>query len=107
MEDIIPLAAILIEYPIAYVPAADQTSFLSGVELRCFSCSIVSASHAQDESEVLPLMQFSCPVSTLVETGDITEALREKFTHRLERTGLPCTFKGHEPHGTRTRGCLF
>ncbi|KAJ3539229.1 hypothetical protein NM688_g6397 [Phlebia brevispora] len=95
--DVVPLAAVLIEYPVAYIPqAADQSSFLSGVELEVYSCILVTDMGHQDGDATLPdrhtVMQFSCPRTLLPDSDIIVEGLRTKFTGRLEslRTELPC-----------------
>ena len=90
----IPLAAILLEYPVAYIPqSAPQTTFLSGVDLEVYSCTLIF----NTPGIVLParhtFMQFSCPQSILPEVGDLAGKLNEKFTERVSQAGLPCTLE--------------
>jgi hypothetical protein len=55
---IIPLAAFLLEYPVAYVPAsAHQTTFLPGECLDVYDCTLVSEAVPNSHS----LLKFSCP----------------------------------------------
>lgn len=54
----VPLAALLLEYPIAYVPAsADQTSFLSLVSLDVYE-GVLEFTHPSPHHT---LVKFSCP----------------------------------------------
>jgi hypothetical protein len=58
----IPLAAILLDYPVAYVPGGDQVSFLSGVPLVLYRCWVHGYPPSNRERNHL-LLQFSCPLS--------------------------------------------
>ncbi|KAF8843289.1 hypothetical protein BDN67DRAFT_964685 [Paxillus ammoniavirescens] len=103
-EVLVPLAAVVIDYPVAYVPASsEQTSFLSGevldvynVSFKCPSSS-ASASNLQKEHVVL---MFSCPrvlVSKHAELSPaaLTEKLRVKFESRLESLGIHMSVTHH------------
>ncbi|KAH9936367.1 uncharacterized protein B0H18DRAFT_321419 [Fomitopsis serialis] len=92
--DLVPLAAALLEYPVAYVPAdADQTAFLTGVPLDVYDCvvSFIGASddeaHPEDAREHT-LLKFSSPSclseqSTGLLPAKVMEALRDRFGPRL------------------------
>ncbi|KLO15974.1 hypothetical protein SCHPADRAFT_938288 [Schizopora paradoxa] len=67
---LIPLAGVLLEYPVAYMPTSDeQTIFLPGVALDVYHCTL-SLECAHDlKKAALPntiaehsLLRFSCPV---------------------------------------------
>lgn len=86
-ETLIPLAAILLEYPVAYVPASsDQANFLGGVPLNVFSCGLTSAfaEHV--------LMKFSCPSDVGLQAENLSptklmEGLMDRFQERLDLIG--------------------
>ncbi|KAF5360908.1 hypothetical protein D9756_004896 [Leucocoprinus leucothites] len=88
----IPLAAILLDYPIAYVPSSDRTSFLSGVPLVLYRCRIDIQSPAlQEEPEEGKghiLLQFSCPEmvddsTSAMSTQQISVHLESTFGPRI------------------------
>lgn len=94
LTDIVPLAAFLLEYPVAYVPAsADQTSFLEGVPLDVYQCTFVSrpaGSQCPDSTNVEhSLLKFSCPsivgsVEAELSPPRLVERLKSRFGARLE-----------------------
>jgi len=103
-EVLVPLAAVVIDYPVAYVPASsEQTSFLSGEALDVYNVSFKcpsssdSASNLQKEHVIL---MFSCPrvlVSKHAELSPaaLTEKLRVKFESRLESVGIHMSVTHH------------
>lgn len=66
-ESLVPFAAVLLEYPVAYVPPPTITGFLSGEPLEVYECTISPTSIAGDSSSWIPkthsLLKFSCPRS--------------------------------------------
>lgn len=88
-HEAVPIAAVLLEYPVAYVPnTTDSRPFLSDVDLEVFTCSLVSLNHSSDRNEHV-LLQFSCPRSLVAEIGDINEKLRKRFDPRILDADLP------------------
>jgi hypothetical protein len=96
-ENLVPLAATLIGYPVAYVPiSADQTSFLSGQPLDVYEATIVPAtscaSSLQSSNQSHTLLKFSCP-RLLAETNcelfpeRVTKRLQLQFRERLSSIG--------------------
>lgn len=96
-ENLVPLAATLIGYPVAYVPiSVDQTSFLSGHSLDVYEATVVPAasctSSLQSSNQSHILLKFSCPRS-LSETNRelfperITKRLQSQFLERLSSIG--------------------
>ncbi|KAF9013255.1 hypothetical protein BDQ17DRAFT_1343065 [Cyathus striatus] len=84
MQDAIPLAAILLDYPVAYVPSSiTQTSFLSGVSLNVYEGIVVTAARR-------------IPSSILIGSLDpdaITEKLKRKFGERVLSVGSNAKFE--------------
>ncbi|KAH0832115.1 hypothetical protein J3R83DRAFT_13024 [Lanmaoa asiatica] len=94
-EILIPLAAVMIDYPVAYFPAfSAQTSFLGGT-LDIYTVSfkgITPSDSTLGLGKEHVLLKFSCPqalVSNYAELspGAVIEKLKVKFTSRLERIG--------------------
>ncbi|KAF7768051.1 hypothetical protein Agabi119p4_7294 [Agaricus bisporus var. burnettii] len=84
----IPLAAVLLDYPIAYVPESEsQTSFLSGTPLVVYRCRLVGKSQGgEDNDKQHVLLQFSCPVSlenSMVSTRKTVSFLEHTFQPRV------------------------
>jgi len=87
-KDIIPLAAIILEYPVAYVPtSSQQTSFLSGVELDVYECSL--ALGEKDTTTPHVFLKFSSPhdLSTNI-AFDFQNALTSRFSERCRNAGI-------------------
>ncbi|KAF9817290.1 hypothetical protein IEO21_03550 [Rhodonia placenta] len=88
ITDIVPLAAYLLEYPVAYVPCSEgQTSFLAGAALDVYECTFQAA-------EAHILLKFSCPsgigeLHPELSAGRLAESLRHRFGLRLRAAGLP------------------
>ncbi|CCL99707.1 uncharacterized protein FIBRA_01729 [Fibroporia radiculosa] len=102
--DAVPLAAFLLDYPVAYVPAsADQTSFLADVSLDVYECvfrpGVVEAQRLSLTNGEHIVMKFSCPsaIYSAEEVGELsapklTQRLSDKFGNRLREAGLPDSF---------------
>lgn len=110
----VPLAAVLLEYPIAYVPAhADQTVFLAGVELDVYDC-VLSFSQAPDGRDTggdhngpyeHRLLKFSCPSRLAEEAPNLLptrliESMLARFEPRLDAAGCQCSLAVR--HATET-----
>lgn len=98
----VPLAAILLEYPVAYVPSSSDpeqaTFFLSRVTMDVYQC-ILTWHHSSKGSTSLPkpiehtLLKFSCPSDLTANDPDrcdpcpprILAGLASTFDTRLER----------------------
>ncbi|KAG2129451.1 hypothetical protein DEU56DRAFT_494849 [Suillus clintonianus] len=96
-EILVPLAATLIGYPVAYIPiSADQTSFLSGQPLDVYEANVVPetsrTSSFQSSNQSHTLLKFSCPCS-LAETNRelsparVTKRLQSQFQENLSSIG--------------------
>jgi hypothetical protein len=86
---LVPLAAFLLEYPVAYVPLdARQTTFLSNIPLDVYECVL------EDSGEEHTLLKFSCPqcVSQSVARlapDEVQKRLMERFQPRLRAVDYP------------------
>lgn len=85
-DNLVPLAATLIGYPVAYVPiSANQTSFLSRQPLDVYEAMVVPAtsctSSSPSSNQSHTLLKFSCPC-LLAETNP--ELFPERVTKRLQ-----------------------
>ncbi|KAG9315710.1 hypothetical protein JVU11DRAFT_3357 [Chiua virens] len=97
-EDIlIPLAAVLIDYAVAYVPAfSAQTVFLQSEMLDVYTVSIKGMTPLDSESgpgNEHVLLKFSCPQvfasdHAELSPGTLVEKLQVKFSTRLGRIGM-------------------
>ena len=99
---LVPLAAFLIEYPIAYVPAGGASApipaYLSGVPLDIYECAIEPGTPAPNSaSGVVPkrstLLKFSCPRTLGEEHSELApkrmrEKLQARFGPRLRTAGV-------------------
>lgn len=85
----IPLAAVLLEYPVAYAPQPDLGSltFLGGISLDVYEIILTSPS---SELRQHPLLKFSCPhgLEEQLSPNVIKERLYNHFKPRLS-TLLP------------------
>ncbi|KAI0071504.1 hypothetical protein K474DRAFT_612808 [Panus rudis PR-1116 ss-1] len=95
--DMIPLAAILLEYPIAYVPLDEQqTDFLPRTELDVFECILhLPEGVFSDEEREHVFMKFSCPrvldaedPSNTYWSEDVEQRLLSRFGPRAQRIGI-------------------
>jgi hypothetical protein len=96
-EILVPLAATLINYPVAYVPiSAVQTSFLGGQPLDVYEVTVLPepprTSSLQNHRQHT-LLKFSCPCSLAERDHElsperITDRLQSQFQGRLFSVGL-------------------
>ena len=103
-EILVPLAAVVIDYPVAYVPAfSAQTSFLEGEPLDVYTVSFKWTTKSSDFTlgfgREHVLLKFSSPqvlASHYAELlpGTVIRKLRAKFAASLERIGT-CVFVTH------------
>lgn len=110
VEDAVPLAAILLEYPVAYVPTSSaETSFLSGEALVVCECYL--------EQELTPsplrhtLIKFSCPNSIAQNNEHLSprrlaQRLQEHFAPRVGEMGEAVSLKIHISTETLDRVAL-
>ena len=83
--DAVPLAAFLLEYPVAYFPVSpDQTSFLPRILLDVYECIIGDV--GLDERRQHTFMKFSCPSG--LSSRDLLVELKSLFSKRLEAAGV-------------------
>ena len=94
-QDIIPLAAVLLEYPVAYI--LDNTikgPFLSNIDLQVFACSLWLGDALSSATEGRhTFLQFSYPDSLVEQVGDIAQQLHTRFTRRFTVAGIPHTLE--------------
>jgi len=93
-QTLIPLAAFLLEYPVAYVPASsEQTIFLNGVPLDVYECFVElhPSFILRGKPAILShtLLKFSCPSTLCLENDRLSvavlkEQLRDRFKSRSE-----------------------
>lgn len=98
--DAVPLAAVLLEYPVAYVPAsAQQTSFLEGATLDVYECILTwtpaGAYPAGLQRGKHTLLKFSCPntIGTThpeLSSDRLARRLKSRFQPRLQQIGFSC-----------------
>src|SRR4051812_31910616 len=60
----VPLAAILLDYPVAYVPSVSHNNFLGGVPLNFYECHL-SVKTKRDNKDTHTIMKFSCPTDLM------------------------------------------
>jgi hypothetical protein len=100
---LIPLIGVLLEYPVAYVPArVEQTIFLTGVPLDIYECKL---SRIDDGTEIGALMKFSCPVEAAnsapwLNPSCLRQRLIDRIQDRLDRYDDRC--KLAISHNTQT-----
>lgn len=87
--DAIPLAAVILEFPIAYVPeGSDQTSFLSNTPLDVYECCLHLQTSNHNTEHIF--LKFSCPSElSIAERPDtIKEKLLTQFSRRTRACGI-------------------
>ncbi|KAJ7044164.1 hypothetical protein C8F04DRAFT_691385 [Mycena alexandri] len=95
----IPLAAVLLGYPVAYVPDGDA-AFLAQVALDVYACTV----RASDWEYVHELLKFSCPAALgeahpeQLAPARIVARLTTRLEPRLKELGLTLTVQ----HSTET-----
>ncbi|KAG5636190.1 hypothetical protein H0H81_008896 [Sphagnurus paluster] len=83
----IPLAAVLLEYPVAYVPTSLEHPFLSNITLDVYECVLLNV---LEQNSSYTLLKFSCPSElagqhTNMDPEHIIAFLTEKFTGRMNK----------------------
>ena len=111
-ETTIPLAALLLEYPVAYVPTSDQAPFLSNIRLDVYECTLDFDHRNADNIGECLLLKFSCP-SDLAElhpnrlgSFHIAARLAEKFNNRLKQQVPGATIRVTHSRQTMDRVAL-
>jgi hypothetical protein len=113
-ETMVPLAALLLEYPVAYVPSDSELPFLNNVQLDVYEleCILVIGNDQGHPLLGHPLLKFSCP-SNLVEahpdrlgSSHIVSYLRENFEDRLQKSVPGATLRITHSWETRDRLAL-
>ncbi|KAG2153097.1 uncharacterized protein EDB93DRAFT_242621 [Suillus bovinus] len=104
-DNLVPLAATLIGYPVAYVPiSADQTSFLNGQPLDVYEAMVVPTasctSSLQSSNQLHTLLKFSCPcllakTNLELSTERVTKRLQSQFQQSLSAIGLSLLVHHH------------
>jgi len=96
-EIMIPLAAILLEYPVAYVPSsAHQNVFLSGEPLDIYECLLIHIAGGTAVPKQHTFLKFSCPSAVSVEKAELSpcvlvERMKERFIPRLQSANCNLT----------------
>jgi hypothetical protein len=101
-EVMVPLAAFLLEYPVAYVPTPNETSFLAGVCLDVYDCTLIRSHHVtenvllQDHS----FLTFSSPHQLGSENLDLSppsllRKLNTRYRSRLREITSNCALETH------------
>lgn len=80
-ETVVPLAAILLDYLVAYVPYPSYPNTLSGVPLDFYEYILTSPSHDSTLNLNHSIIKFSCPTSL---REDFTQLKPEIVTLKLE-----------------------
>jgi hypothetical protein len=111
-EITVPLAALLLEYPVAYVPSLDQLSFLSNVLLDVYECILVFHDEDGNRTGHHLLLKFSCPSNLAEEHPDrlspshIVAHLTANFGGRLQESVPRATFHATHSRDIRDRIAL-
>ncbi|KAH7910830.1 hypothetical protein BJ138DRAFT_1008006 [Hygrophoropsis aurantiaca] len=94
---LVPLAAYLLEYPVALVPSSDEAiSHLSGESLHVYEAII----HGSSGSDSHTFLKFSCPAVVSDEALQLLPAqlirrLHSRFDSRLADIGMSLTVQHH------------
>jgi len=98
-ELMIPIASILLEYPVAYVPvSSDQTIFLSMEVLNVYDCCLMHAEIGPPKKHTF--LKFSCPVSIgvgnlLLSPQNLVDRMKGRFIPRLQKADGCMTMDVH------------
>ena len=91
-ESAISLAAVLLDYPVAYVPARPDSSLLSNVPLDIYECVLNFNGTTSKHLRTHTLLKFSCPSILAIEHPNVTgsrriiSCLTHKFHGRIEKS---------------------
>jgi len=89
-EVMIPIAAILLEYPVGYMPtSSNQTAFLSGEPLDVYVCHLLVHGGIQLQHPHT-LLKFSCPCAigiehTKLSPEQLIDRMKGRFIPRLKK----------------------
>jgi hypothetical protein len=90
-ETIVPLAAILLDYLVAYVPYSSYPDTLSGVPLDVYECVLTIPGHDSRVDLKHSVIKFSCPTLqedfTQLKPENVTLKLAAIFADRLSVAG--------------------
>ena len=88
LEIAVPLAAILLDYPIAYVPPASQdVTSLTNVPLDFYECLLTFGNEPDGQNTKCSIMKFSSPSGIAqdeLRPERMVERLQQFFSSRLE-----------------------
>ena len=93
IQDTVPFAAVILDYPVAYVPVSpDQTIFLPWEVLDVYECILMLHGHGKENGEHM-ICKFSCPNSlstrkTLLQVPNLQARLRALLTSRLQNADV-------------------
>ena len=92
-ETVVPLAAILLDYLVAYVPYPSYPNTLSGVPLDFYECTLTIPGHDSMLDLNHSIIKFSCPASLRedfkqLKPENVTLNLTAKFSDRLSSAGV-------------------
>lgn len=91
---VIPMAAFLLEYPVAYIPPLfDQATSLSSTSLTVYEGSLHFASQGTQPSYQHTVIKFSCPTALtsqhrLLSPDDLQDRVTAHFRSRIAEAGL-------------------
>ncbi|KAG6820715.1 hypothetical protein H0H93_012768 [Arthromyces matolae] len=94
LKTAVPLAAILLEYPVAYTPETLESPFLCNVPLDVYECVV-----SFGETTTHTLLKFSCPSELANQHPDalgqpyIKRLLKERYLARIHRFKSEITFQ--------------
>lgn len=91
LETVVPLAAILLDYLVAYVPYPPYPNTLSGVPLDVYECILTISSHDSTADWKHSFIKFSCPTTsredfTQLKSENVILKLAAMFADRLGTT---------------------
>jgi hypothetical protein len=107
-EIVVPLAAILLDYLMAYVPYPSYPNTLSGVPLDFYECIITIPGHDSMLNLNHPIIKFSCPAGlqeefTQLKPENVTLKLAAIFADRLSAARVGGVI-AHIKHSSETVG---
>ncbi|KAF8903120.1 hypothetical protein CPB84DRAFT_1774870 [Gymnopilus junonius] len=93
IESAVPLAAILLDYPVAYVPTSTENNILSNVPLNFYECLLIVGGNIENQRHEITIMKFSCPAELTngqgrnLDPDRTVKLLQNIFSARLEQIG--------------------
>ena len=106
-ETVVPLAAILLDYLVAYVPYPSYPNSLSGVPLDFYEFILTIPSYDLKLDLNHSIIKFSCPASlredfTQLKPENVTLKLAAIFTVRLSADRAGTSVTTHVKHSSET-----